>query len=530
MTPDALREVALEVAQTRTADEAVDAVVQGLAESGGVALARIWLVGDGDSCNGCAHASVCKVRERCLHLRASKGLSVVEPTEKWRSIEGDFSRIPLNSYRKVGQVASTGSAVLIEDVHNDPKWGGLCEWETAEEIVSFAGQPLMCMGETLGAVGVFSRSRLSERELRWLRAFADRVALSIVNARAFDKIEELKCQLERERDYLREEVKQAHAFGTIIGQSPALHDLLEKIEMVAPTDTSVLLHGESGTGKELAASAIHEQSARSDRTLVRVNCASVPRELFESEFFGHVRGSFSGAVRDRQGRFDLANHGTLFLDEVGEIPLDLQSKLLRVLQEGTFERVGDERTRTVDVRVIAATNRDLKAQVAAGNFREDLYYRLNVFPVSLPALRDRTGDVPQLAQHFLDLATKRMKRDAMTLTVAQVEALQAYDWPGNIRELQNIIERGVIMSKGGRVRLDGLILPTPTAASHTDRSSFMTEVQMQQNERANLVAVLQHADGKLSGDGGAAGLLGIKASTLASRIKKFEIGRPEYAR
>jgi transcriptional regulator with GAF, ATPase, and Fis domain len=535
MTPDALREVALQVAQSRTLQDALEAVVNGLARTAEVALVRLWLIDEADQCASCAHASVCTTRDRCLHLVAGQGLSVVDPAEIWSNIDGEFSRIPLNDFRKVGLVASQTAAVLIEDVLNDDKWGRLCKWEREEEIVSFAGQPLVSMGETLGALGVFSRSPLTERELGWLRTFADRAAVSIVNARAFDEIAELKRRLELERDYLRQEVRQAHAFGHIIGESPALQALLQTIEMVAPTETSVLLQGESGTGKELVACAIHERSPRKDRTLVRVNCAAIPRELFESEFFGHVKGSFSGAVRDRIGRFELADGGTLFLDEVGEIPLDLQSKLLRVLQEGTFERVGDEQTRAVDVRVIAATNRDLKNDVAAGRFREDLYYRLSVFPVGLPALRERKGDVPLLAQHFLDLATTRMKRDPMKLTVAQARALQGYDWPGNIRELQNAIERGVIMSSGRRIRLDGLLPSAPTSGNGAasadvarEAPSFFTETELRQKERANLVAALRHAGGKVSGNDGAAELLGIKSSTLASRMKKFAIDKREY--
>ena len=383
------------------------------------------------------------------------------------------------------------------------------------------------MGETLGAIGVFSRSPLTERELGWLRTFADRAAVSIMNARAFDEVAELRRRLEAERDYLRAEARQVHAFGKIIGDSPALRACLQKIEMVARTDTSVLLQGESGTGKELAALAVHEQSPRSDRVLVRVNCASISRELFESEFFGHVKGSFSGAVRDRVGRFELADGGTLFLDEIAEIPLDLQSKLLRVLQEGTFERVGDERTRRVDVRVIAASNRDLKQAVAAGQFREDLYYRLNVFPIVLPALRERKGDVPALAQHFLDLATTRMKREPMTLTLAQARALEAHAWPGNIRELQNTIERGVIMSTGHHLELGGMLADSsaPASSPMLDQANFVTEAEMQLRQRANLVAALRHAGGKLSG---AAELLGMRVSTLASRVKKLEIQRSEY--
>ena len=273
-------------------------------------------------------------------------------------------------------------------------------------LSAFAGHPLEFRGEILGVLAVFSRERLGPLDFGWLRAFADQAAIAIANARAFEEIERLRRQLESENSYLREEVDEAHAFGEIIGRSPALGKLLEQIELVAPTKASVLILGESGTGKELVARAIHQRSGRSARPLVKVNCAAVPRELFESEFFGHVKGSFTGAVKDRIGRFQLADGGTLFLDEVGEIPLDLQGKLLRVLQEGQIERVGDDETRQVDVRVIAATNRDLEADVAAGRFRQDLYFRLSVFPIEVVPLRERTEDIPLLGPAFFRAAVR----------------------------------------------------------------------------------------------------------------------------
>src|SRR6185295_15978228 len=223
--------------------------------------------------------------------------------------------------------------------------------------------------------------------------------------------------------------------------------------MVAPTNASVLVLGESGTGKELVARAIHDRSPRKNAALVRVNCASIPRELFESEFFGHVRGAFTGAVKDRVGRFELAHGGTLFLDEIGEVPIELQSKLLRVLQEGQFEKVGEDRTRRVDARIIAATNRDLEAEVKAGRFRQDLYYRLGVFPIELPPLRDRAEDIPELAQHFLTQSARKLGVTPQRLSSVQLKELQAYDWPGNVRELQNVIERGIIRSRGGQIEL-----------------------------------------------------------------------------
>ena len=285
---------------------------------------------------------------------------------------------------------------------------------------------------------------------------------AIANARAFEEIGRLKEQLELERDYLREELAGVQEFGDIIGQSPSLKNVLQQIDLVAATDASVLILGESGTGKELVAREIHRRSQRHERSMVKCNCASIPRELYESEFFGHAKGAFTGAISDRAGRFQLADGGTLFLDEVGEIPLDMQSKLLRVLQEGEFERVGEERTQRVDVRIVAATNRDLKQEIEAKRFREDLYYRLNVFPIQIAPLRERKEDISVLAAHFVDLSARNLNRAPPRLTQGNILQLQRYDWPGNIRELQNVIERAVITSVKGRLRFD---LPVQRKAS-----------------------------------------------------------------
>ena len=264
----------------------------------------------------------------------------------------------------------------------------------------------------------------------------------------FEEISQLKEQLELERDYLREEVLEAHDFGDVVGDSASFKNVLRQIELVAPTDASVLILGESGTGKELVAREIHRHSQRSDKPLVRVNCASIPAELYESEFFGHVKGAFTSAVSDRAGRFELADGGTLFLDEVGEIPLALQSKLLRVLQEGEFERVGDEQTQHVDVRIVAATNQDLKNQIEANQFREDLYYRLNVFPIEVSPLRQRTEDIAALAAHFVEMSARKLNRPRPRLTQANILTLERYDWPGNIRELQKRDRAGGDHSQG----------------------------------------------------------------------------------
>ena len=341
----------------------------------------------------------------------------------------------------------------------------------------------------------------------------------------------LREELERERDYLREEVNVAMNFGRIVGTSGALRRMLKRVEAVAETPASVLVEGESGVGKELVAHAIHLRSPRSEGPLVKVNCASIPKELFESEFFGHIKGAFTGAHRDRIGRFQLADGGTLFLDEVSEIPLELQGKLLRVLQESEFERVGDDVTRSVDVRVIAATNRDLEQLIVDGAFREDLFYRLSVFPVYVPPLRERGEDIVQLAQHFLEQTCKDFGREGLTLTRAQTANLRAYDWPGNIRELKNVIERAVILSEGKVLRLD-LSMPVlkdeaeGRTRTEVGESAVLTDKEMKDFQKSNLVNALKQTNWRVSGAGGAAEILGVRPSTLADRIRTYKIKRP----
>jgi len=368
-----------------------------------------------------------------------------------------------------------------------------------------------------------------EYAVAFSRDISERRKIDEEKAQAYREICRLREQLEMENEYLQEEVQELQTFGGFVGQSPALQNILRQIEMVGPTDAAVLITGESGTGKELIAHEIHKHSDRAARPMIRVNCASIPRELYESEFFGHVKGAFTGAIKDRTGRFELAHGGTLFLDEVGEIPLDLQSKLLRVLQEGTFERVGGETTRTADVRIIAATNRDLKREVEEKRFREDLYYRLNVFPIDVPPLRKRQEDIPLLAAHFLELTARKFNSPKPLLSQGKINHLQGYDWPGNIRELQNVIERAVITARSGRFKFD---LPTGGGTSFTstpirsegddgETSRILTFEEIKQLDRHNILKALKQSSGKVFGAGGAAELLDTRPTTLASRIKRL---------
>lgn len=351
---------------------------------------------------------------------------------------------------------------------------------------------------------------------------------------AFEENARLREELERERDYLREEVQVSMNYGRIIGESSALKKMLARLEAVAQTSASVLIEGESGVGKELVAHVLHAYSTRSQGSLVKVNCASIPQELFESEFFGHVKGAFTGAIRDRVGRFQLADGGTIFLDEVGEIPLPLQSKLLRVLQESEYERVGDEATYTLDVRVIAATNRDLEQAVEQGRFREDLYYRLSVFPIEVPPLRERGDDVLQLASHFLERACKEFGLRPLTLSRKQAALLTRYSWPGNIRELKNVIERAAILSQGKVLRLDlamADILDAGPERSVNDTvvaaNRIMTDADIREMEKRNMIEALRLANGKVSGTGGAAELVGVKPTTFSDRMRKHGVARPQ---
>jgi len=371
-------------------------------------------------------------------------------------------------------------------------------------------------GSQLGAVVVFrdiSERKQAERERK----------------QAFDEIACLKDELERERDYLREEVTSGQNFHHIVGESAALQRLLSQIEAVGATPANALILGETGVGKELVARAIHAASDRADAPLVKVNCASIPNELFESEFFGHVKGAFTGAMRDRVGRFQLADGGTLFLDEVGEVPLELQGKLLRALQEKEFERVGDDRTTRVNVRVIAATNRDLREEAEAGRFRQDLYFRLSVFTIEVPTLRDRREDIVPIARKFLQRTCRDFGRPELAISRAQADALGAYDWPGNIRELQNVIEHAVILSGDNRLALEAALPKAGTEnaiPAIVPQTGFVTLATLKQQERSNIIAALDSVDWRVSGAGGAAELLGIKPTTLAYRMKVLSISKP----
>jgi transcriptional regulator with GAF, ATPase, and Fis domain len=497
-----------------------------------MSCAQIWLVEPGDRCAHCPRRPECPDQTRCLHLVAGKGVSVAKSEAELPRFDDPNARNPLG-VGFLGKAAVDGKQVVLRDLTRHPEELVGFDWLEREQISGCGATPITFRGEILGAIVGFTRAILPEEGRPWGQVFADHIGAAIANARAFEEIRRLKTQLEQQNAYLQEEVVEAKAFGDLVGQSSALRQIISQIDLVAPTDASVLILGETGTGKELVAREIHRRSHRKAGPLVRVNCASIPKELFESEFFGHIRGSFTGAIKDRAGRFETAEGGTIFLDEIGDVPVDMQSKLLRVLQEKRYERVGDDRTRQANVRIIAATNRDLRKATAAGRFREDLYYRLHVFPIQVAALRQRRDDIPLLAKHFVELSVKELKCPKPRLTRAGVLNLQSYDWPGNIRELRNVIERAVILARGGPLQFD---LPTSPAPATTPPAKpvyetkltpeFFTDVEMRQRERENLMAALLQAGWRIKGAGGAAELLGIKPTTLLSRMKQMGLQRP----
>ncbi|HZE68282.1 MAG TPA: sigma 54-interacting transcriptional regulator [Pyrinomonadaceae bacterium] len=385
--------------------------------------------------------------------------------------------------------------------------------------------PLISHDRTLGILGVASLSEnaFTDDDAELLNQVGKQVAIAVENALAFREIDALKNKLKEEKLYLEEEIRTEYNFEEIVGNSPALKRVLQEVQTVAATDSTVLIYGETGTGKELIAHAIHNLSQRRERTLVKVNCAAIPTGLLESEFFGHERGAFTGAIDRRIGRFELADKGTIFLDEVEDIPLELQSKLLRVLQEQEFERLGSSRTLRVAVRVVAATNSDLSQLVAEKKFRNDLYYRLNVFPINVPPLRERPEDIPLLVHSFAHKFAQQMKKRIETVPRETMAALTSYHWPGNIRELQNLVERGVILSRGSSLEIPLTELKESTKPSnHTNGATTLENV-----ERDHILRILSESSWVIGGPKGAAARLGLNRTTLNHRMRKLGITRPQ---
>jgi formate hydrogenlyase transcriptional activator len=391
----------------------------------------------------------------------------------------------------------------------------------AEGLQSACVVPLVARNRSIGTLSAASRreAAFTDDDLDLLVQVGGQVAVAVENALAFQEIENLKNKLVEEKLYLQDEIRTEY-FDEIIGQSAALTNVLAQVETVARTNSTVLILGETGTGKELIARALHDHSPRKLQTFVKLNCSAIPTGLLESELFGHEKGAFTGAIAQKLGRMELAHNGTLFLDEIGDVPPELQPKLLRALQEREFERLGSTRTQKVDVRLIAATNRDLAEMVANHEFRSDLYYRLNVFPIRIPPLRHRAEDIPRLVQHFAQKHSQQMGRRISTIRADDMRALQAWHWPGNVRELENFIERAVILSRG-------TVLEVPITELQGSRSDPADAVTLKDSEREHIIKVLRETHGKVSGPGGAAERLGLKRSTLQAKMKKLGILRDQ---
>ena len=420
--------------------------------------------------------------------------------------------------------ARVTEVLSIEEIEKLP--ARIVEKLKAESITSMAIAPMATASGPLGVITMGSRkpNNFRQADVDLLSQISNQIALAVDNAIAYGRVTEARDRLEEERLYLESEIGSEYNFGDIVGKSAALRSVLDQIAIVAPTGSTVLLHGETGTGKELFARAIHNRSSRRDRTFVRLNCAAIPSGLVESELFGHEKGAFTGALMQKRGRFELADGGTLFLDEIGDISLDLQPKLLRALQEQEFERLGSTKTIHVDARLIAATHRDLQSMIRNNQFREDLFYRLNVFPIQIPPLRERREDIPLLVHYFVLRASRPMQKRIRSVPKQAMQALMNADWPGNIRELENFVERCVILTQG-----DELNVPPAELKKSVSRAVPPGASTFEQAERQVIIDALKAASGRISGKGGAAERLGLKRTTLQNKMRKLNISRGEYS-
>ena len=505
-----LQRVTLEMISSLHLGTVLSSITDGLSEELGAKLARIWLLGEGDLCSECHKAADCSNRRQCLHLKSTSGLS--------RELDGRYRRVPIGAF-KIGRIAETRQPTFSRDVLSDPRIQDQ-QWARDNDLRSFAGYPLVFRDELLGVLGIFTQRELSDRDFDELAIFANEAAIAIKNAQLFSENASLTERLAAENTYLQEEIRSERGFGEIVGRSEALSGALKQLWQVAPTDATVLLHGETGTGKELMARALHRRSNRHSRPLIKVNCAAISAGLVESELFGHEKGAFTGALQRRVGRFELADGGTILLDEVGELPLETQVKLLRVLQEGEIDRVGSSDTIRVDVRVVAASNRDLGRSVAEGTFRPDLFYRLNVFPIRVPPLRERLEDLPLLVEHFLDSFSRKLGKPLRAVTPESMQWMKRYEWPGNVRELANLLERAAILARG-----DTVVLANDRGGSSQQPAAGSVQ-RLEEVDRRHILHVLESSGWRVEGPRGAARLLGLRPSTLRSRMRKLGISRP----
>ncbi len=518
-----LRRVTRDMAVTSELPVLLNSIASSLAQHTGASFVRVFLYQTDDECDVCRATGTSQTTAapgvKRLHLHADAG--------DMRGSFRDHHALSLDTPSPPTKVARERKPFLTNDLPRDVVGYAapdLVQFYRDAGVVAAGAQPLEFRGELMGVMGMIGRRPFDPQEFELLGIFADQAGMAIKSAHLFAQLERYKERLQVENAYLQEEIRSERGFEEIVGQSPALRAVLRKVKQVAAVDTTVLLTGETGTGKELIARAIHELSPRAGRPMIKVNCGAIPQGMVESELFGHERGAFTGALQRRIGRFELADKGTLFMDEVGELPLDTQVKLLRVLQEQEFERVGGGRAISVDARLVAATNRDLDVEMADARFRSDLYYRLNVFPIRVPPLRERPEDIPLLVRHFLAHFQRKLAKPLHGVTPSGMHALVEYAWPGNIRELQNVLERACVLARGPVVDVATALggdRPVPEAVPVTDERI----VTLDEHEQTQIRRALDVAAGRIHGPGGAAALLGINASTLRSRMEKHGIAK-----
>jgi formate hydrogenlyase transcriptional activator len=522
-----LRRVTRDMAVTSELPVLLDSIAASIAEHTGAAMVRVFLFQTEDECDVCRANDASNAEGRGvkhLHLRAD-ATSVGH-------ILGVDHLLSIDTPTPPSLVARTRQPFLTNDLLRDAAKmphvsPARIDRYRDNGIIAAGARPLEFRGELMGVIGMLSRRPFDPQEFELLGIFANQAGMAIKSAHLFAQLEEYKDRLQVENAYLQQEIRSERGFEEIVGRSAELRSVLRKVKQVAEVETTVLLTGETGTGKELIARALHSLSPRKDRAMIKVNCGAIPHGIVESELFGHERGAFTGALQRRIGRFELADKGTLFMDEVGELPLDTQVKLLRVLQEQEFERLGGVRPINVDVRMVAATNRDLDVEVGEGRFRADLYYRLNVFPIRIPPLRERVDDIPLLVRFFLDHFQRKLAKPLRGVTPASMRQLMEYRWPGNIRELQNVMERAAVLATGPIVDVTAALGPADRPAPNAIPVVDERILTLDEHERQQIRRALAEAAGKIHGRGGAAELLGINASTLRSRMEKHGIEKQE---
>jgi formate hydrogenlyase transcriptional activator len=520
-----LRRVTRQLTVTRDRRAVLESITSALVEHTGAVISRVFLYLTDDECEACRAARPSSPTrsdgERRLHLCASTGI----PVRPGNPAVPDHV-FSIASAAPPAKVARERRPFVTNDllrVAGDAVSPALSQLYVELGVVAAGAYPLDFHGELMGVIGMLSRQPFAPDEFELLEIFADQAAMAIKGVYLMEELERHKNRLHAENQYLQEEIRVERGFGFehIIGRSRALRSVLRHVEQVAAVETSVLLTGETGTGKELVARAIHDGSPRKERPLIKVNCGAIPQGVVESELFGHEKGAFTGALQKRVGRFELADKGTLFMDEVGELPPDTQVKLLRVLQEREFERVGSTKAIKVDVRLVAATNRDLEKEVAEGRFRADLFYRLNVFPIRIPPLRERPEDIPLLVEYFLAHFQRKLAKPLKRVTPATMDQLRRYAWPGNVRELQNVLERACVLAQGPEVELVGTLQSAPgRGPALAAEAPIPTLVE---HERMQIRRALAAVKGRVHGPRGAAALLGVNPSTLRSRMQKLGI-------